>query len=687
MNSTPSVDTRTVSQDTRPFGQRFRAFAQDAGFITLFVLAGLCMVPPVDAWADLILPVATGYFLILLHTIRHNGWPLRAPCFAGTWDPKDLDERGIPQSANGIYLAGFDRETGAALWLSNVDLRADLYILGAVGGGKTEALMAAIFNACLLGTGAAAGDGKGEVATWEQTYGILRRFGREDDVFLLSYVTGGRDIYGAIPERRLSNTDNPLALWDSSSLSELLMQLLDKGSVTDPFWIGRAESYIRAILPPLVWRRDQGIEALSPGVVRRHLDLDALQSLAQDKALPMRLLEGVFAYLRVLPGGWDPDKPPPSADARDPQAEQAPNLSRGEQHAYVTMQLTNALGLLADSYGYITNTPYPEIDWYDAVVNRRFVVVILPALGKSAEGAAALGRIFTANIKGVMARVAGSQTERRVGERAEPLITKADHPYFVLQDEKPAYVVDGEDVIYQEARSLGFALFILAQSHQHMLNKNKTVGDAIAGSATRTKMFLGVEDTETMELARKLTGEVWRAVPASYDSGAGSIPAADTRLQLQKDSWLDPLELKVQHRGQGLLVNTVPTSRGEIQRAVWMQGLYIPPVPVKAIHQNHLQPLLKPVRDDTAQEFQDVGKSRTTERTPGEDLAALFGEGMMQARAVCEQLGFDADMLEQHDQLQEMLEQGVARILQQAPCPMDPEGERLFSDLQHNHYA
>ena len=541
--------------------------------------------------------------------------------------------------------------------------------------------MAAIFNACMLGTGAATGDGKGEVATWEQIYGILRRFGREDDVFLLSYVTGGRDIYGAIPERRLSNTDNPLALWDSSSLSELLMQLLDKGSVTDPFWVGRAESYIRAILPPLVWRRDQGIEALSPAVVRRHLDLEALQSLAHDKTIPLRLLDGVVAYLRVLPGGWDPDKPPPSADARDPQAEQAPNLSRGEQHAYVTMQLTNALGLLADSYGYITNTPYPEIDWYDAVINRRFVVVILPALGKSAEGAAALGRIFTANLKGVLARVAGSQTERRVGEPPEPLITKADHPYFILQDEKPAYVVDGEDVIYQEARSLGFALFILAQSHQHLLNKNKTVADAIAGSATRTKMFLGIEDVETMELARKLTGEVWRAVPASYDGGRGSIPAPDTRLQLQKDSWLDPLDLKVQHRGQGLLVNTVPTSRGETQRGVWIQGLYVPPVPVKAIHQNHLQPLLKPVPDETAEEFQDVGREGVTLAHDAEDLAARFGEGMLQARVVCEQMGLDAEALDQHDRLQEMVERLILRTVRDAPCPMDPEGERLFGEL------
>jgi intracellular multiplication protein IcmO len=681
MNRAPSVDTRTVSQDTRPVSFRFREFARDAGFFPLFVLAGLCAFPPLNAWADLVLPIATIYFLVVLHTIRHNGWPLRAPCFANTWDPKDLDERGNPQRANGIYLVGFERDTGAAVWLTNVDLRADLYILGAVGSGKTESLMAAIFNACILGSAAATGDGKGELATWEQIYGILRRFGREDDVFLLSYVTSGRDIYGSIPERRLSNTDNPLALWDSSALSELLMQLLDKGSVTDPFWIGRAESYIRAILPPLVWRRDQGVEPLSPAVVRRHLDLDTLQSLALDKTIPPRLLEGVVAYLRVLPGGWDPDKPPPSADVRDPQAEQAPNLSRGEQHAYVTMQLTNALGLLADSYAYITNTPYPEIDWYDAVVNRRFVVVILPALGKSVEGAAALGRIFTANIKGVMARVAGSQTERRVGEVAEPLITKADHPYFIIMDEKPAYVVDGEDIMYQEARSLGFALFVLAQGHQHMINKNKTVADAIAGLATLTKLFLGVEDIKTMELARKLTGEVWRAVPAGYNVGSGIVPSADNRLQLQKDSWLDPLELKAQHRGQGLLVNTIPTSRGEIQRAVWIQGLYIPPVSVLAIHQNHLQPLLKPQQDETAEIFRQVGAASRTPKEEAQIIADSFGERMIQARQLWEKLGLNASIVEQHELLQETVERVIMNVVEVAPCPMDQEGERLLRQL------
>ena len=171
-------------------------------------------------------------------------------------------------------------------------------------------------------------------------------------------------------------------------------------------------------------------------------------------------------------------------------------------------------------------------------------------------------------------------------------------------------------------------------------------------------------------------------MPASYNNGSGIIPAADTRLQLQKDSWLDPLDLKVQHRGQCLLVNTVPTNRGETQRAIWIQGFYVPPVTVQAIHQNHLQPL-KPVRDETAEEFQAVGKDgAVAQPRHAEDLAALFGEGMMRARAVCEQMGLDAEALDQHDQLQEMVERLIIQALRDAPCPMDQEGERLFGELQ-----
>jgi DNA-binding protein YbaB len=55
---------------------------------------------------------------------------------------------------------------------------------------------------------------------------------------------------------------------------------------------------------------------------------------------------------------------------------------------------------------------------------------------------------------------------------------------------------------------------------------------------------------------------------------------------------------------------------------------------------------------------------------------------MMQARAVCEQMGLDAEALDQHDQLQEVVERLITQALRDAPCPMDAEGERLFGELQ-----
>ena len=102
-----------------------------------------------------------------------------------------------------------------------------------------------------------------------------------------------------------------------------------------------------------------------------------------------------------------------------------------------------------------------------------------------------------------------------------------------------------------------------------------------------------------------------------------------------------------------------------------------------AIHQNHLQPLLKPIRDDTAQEFQDVGKEGAAAQPRyAEDLAARFGDGMMLAQAVCEQMGLDAEALDQRDRLQEAVERFIIATVQDAPCPMDAEGRKLFEDLR-----
>ncbi len=56
-----------------------------------------------------------------------------------------------------------------------------------------------------------------------------------------------------------------------------------------------------------------------------------------------------------------------------------------EQHGFITMQLTRVFGSLADTYGHIIRTNLAEVDLKDVVLNRRILVVLLPALEKSPE--------------------------------------------------------------------------------------------------------------------------------------------------------------------------------------------------------------------------------------------------------------------------------------------------------------
>ena len=61
------------------------------------------------------------------------------------------------------------------------------------------------------------------------------------------------------------------------------------------------------------------------------------------------------------------------------------------------MQLTRVFTSLADTYGHILRTNLAEVDLHDVVLNRRILVVLLPALEKSPAELANLGKIIIAN--------------------------------------------------------------------------------------------------------------------------------------------------------------------------------------------------------------------------------------------------------------------------------------------------
>lgn len=629
---------REMIRDVRPFFKRVSdSFMEDGAFMVLGIMAAACFLFP--AMTVPLLIVGIPIFWFGQRQVNLYGWPIKAPAYLDVEDPAELDPvSGKPRRGTGIFLLGWERFTGRPLLLTNSDLRAHLYLVGVSGAGKTEGLLGVIWNALMMGSGLILIDGKGEISIPSQVIALARAFAREDDVLIVNFQTGGKDRVVA-SERRTSNVANLLALGASTELSEMMTALLDSGPNTDQMWVGRTESLIKALMPSLVWLRDHQNEPLAPSRFRSSVELREIVRIYRDERIPERIRAGLEGYLKTLPGGipkaegspMSPQEieeakqqltmtlnaaPPAGVTAQgyaafrtkieealhaleqgNPAASDANEATREEQHGYVIMQLTKSLGIMADTYWYITDSSYTEIDWVDVALNRRIVIVLLPTLGLSKQGAESLGKIVTASVKAMMNRVLGDSVERRVGDPRFLTATAGNHPFFILFDEKPAYIVEGEDVIATQARSLGFAVGYGAQAHSHMLAKSEETAKAIAGAATRCKVIAGVEDIETMEMAQKLGGEVWRPVMNAYEydmeSEFGGIRAGPT-VSVQKDFLVSMEQLKVQKEGQAHIFMTLQRKTGEIQRLVKANLVYVKPREPDAIHIQHLLPILSP---------------------------------------------------------------------------------------------
>ena len=84
-------------------------------------------------------------------------------------------------------------------------MRTHVLIFGSTGSGKTEALISMAYNALLQASGFIYVDGKGDNSLFAKLFSMVRSMGREDDMLLINFMTGARDIIGP-QEKRLSNT-------------------------------------------------------------------------------------------------------------------------------------------------------------------------------------------------------------------------------------------------------------------------------------------------------------------------------------------------------------------------------------------------------------------------------------------------------------------------------------------------
>lgn len=468
----------------------------------LFTLVPLYFMPITRNFADLVLVFNILYFIWLRKRTRIL--PFKMPMDSAHKDPNNV---GAGRSGNpeGILYLGNTRgpnNTGEELWFSNSDARTHILYLGTTGAGKTEGLKSIVSNALTWGSGFVYIDGKADTDLWSSLSSLVRRFGRDDDLLVLNYMTGNSDA------RAPSNSMNPFSSGSASYLTNMLVSLMPQAEGDNAMWKERAVSLISSLMPALTWKRDNQDIPLSVSSIRDYLNFNNVVKLSRDDALPPQLRDSIKGYLDTLPGYVDAafddsgrEKP------LGPDQPAVDTTTVRQQHGYLTMQFTRSLQSLGDDYGYIFDTQAADVDMVDVVLNRRILIVLIPALEKSSDETANLGKIVAATIKGMMGSTLGANVE---GETATVIDNKPTHsatPFMTVFDEVGYYISDGMAVMAAQARSLGFSLVFAAQDLPALQKRVKEESRSITGNCN-IKIFGKLSDpTDTKDYFERQAGK------------------------------------------------------------------------------------------------------------------------------------------------------------------------------------
>ena len=421
--------------------------------VTVFAsMAALILMHPWFASiADIMLLFCSIFYYWL--TTYNPSLPFKLPQTANAIDPNNkAPGSGKLLKSDGILYIGNEEKGKEELWFSNSDARTHILYLGTTGAGKTEGLKSLVSNAMGWGSGFIYIDGKADTDLWSSLSALARRFGRDDDLLVLNYMTGNSD--AASP----SNTINPFSFGSASYLTNLMVSLMPDAGGDNAMWKDRAVSLMASLMPVLTWQRTHQGKSLSIQLLRDSLIFKRIVQLARDPMIPQRLRKGLKGYLDTLPGYSDDafnddgtERPGPGGQPQDMSVVY-------QQHGYLAMQFTRQLQSLADDYGYIFEKASADIEMIDVVLNRRILVVLIPALEKSADETANLGKILGAMLKGMMGGTLGSQVEGDVAQAIENKPTRAPTPFMAVFDEVGYYTAQGMAVMAAQARSLGFCL-------------------------------------------------------------------------------------------------------------------------------------------------------------------------------------------------------------------------------------
>jgi len=417
---------------------------------------------------------------------------------------------------------------------------------GTTGSGKTEFLLGLVFNALVQNTGFIYVDGKGDPKLQKEIFRLSRYLGREDDLLIINFITSGRDFVEKQPDK-VTNNMNIMGNTSSGMLIELIVSLMDDSGGGGDMWKGRAISVVAALTRPLIYLRDKGYINLSPEKYLEYFELNVIEELVWEHngkygdmfdviVAPLR------SYLVTLPG----------YQKTKMKKQETKTL---EQHGYIVMQLTRIFNDLTFNYEHIFKTKVGDVDFFDVVINRRLLVVLLPALERAPDSMRMLGKMIVGSIKQMMAGCLGNRVEGVVREIIDSRPTNASFPFYTILDEYGYYAGIGFAVAPAQARSLGFSVIFAAQDFSSLKKSSAEEADATWENTNIRAIgrITSGQRSETWERIQGASGEGEEARMAGFErrpGGVNEVFRQQDNISIERRARLDYDDLAMQENGE-----------------------------------------------------------------------------------------------------------------------------------------
>lgn len=515
------VKTSRRRKDLRPMGQKLKDyFLSGEG-----VISGIIAIPVISLILIRV-PFSAELMLLGIGIYRRKfldfkkiafDFPYRVPVQAKVLDGSTTGGKSL---GKGVTLVGTDIEYKEQIYAGDSDLRTHALVLGTTGSGKTEFLLGLVFNALVQNTGFIYVDGKGDPKLQKDVFRLSRYLGREEDLLIVNFITSGRDFVEKQADK-VTNNMNIMGNTSSGMLIELIVALMDDSGGGGDMWKGRAISFVAALTRPLTYLRDKGFIGLSPEDYLSYFELHIIEELVFEHGGKYGenfdvIVAPLKSYLKTLPGYQDKNR----------KKQETKTL---EQHGFIIMQLTRIFNDLTFNYGHIFKTKVGDVDFFDVVVNRRLLTVLLPALERAPDSMRMLGKMIVGSIKQMMAGCLGNKVEGVVREIIDSRPTNADFPFYTILDEYGYYAVIGFAVAPAQARSLGFSVIFAAQDFSSLKKSSAEEADATW------------ENTNIRAIGRITSGEkseTWeRIIGAASDSTEGELSGFERNIGAVNDKF------------------------------------------------------------------------------------------------------------------------------------------------------